>query len=68
VAAGIGIGIAASWALARLLESLLYGVHAKDPLIALAVVALLGIVALVAALVPATRAARIEPVQALREE
>ena len=68
VAAGLGIGLAVSWALARLLDSLLYGVRAKDPLIALAVVALLGTVALVAALVPATRAARIEPVRALREE
>ncbi|HXU34277.1 MAG TPA: ADOP family duplicated permease [Thermoanaerobaculia bacterium] len=68
VAVGLGIGLAASWAFARLLESLLYGVRAKDPLIALGVVALLGTVALVAALVPASRAARIEPVRALKEE
>ncbi len=68
VAVGLGIGLAASWALSRLLESLLYGVRAKDPLIALGVVAVLGTVALVAALLPASRAARIEPVRALREE
>ncbi len=68
VAAGIGIGLAASWALSRLLESLLYGVRAKDPLIALGVVAVLGTVALVAALLPAGRAARTEPVRALKEE
>lgn len=68
VAVGLGIGLAASWVLSRLLESLLYGVHAKDPVIALGVVALLGTVALVAALLPASRAARTEPVRALREE
>ncbi|MEP7010344.1 MAG: FtsX-like permease family protein [Acidobacteriota bacterium] len=68
VAIGLGIGLAASLALGRLLESLLYGVRAKDPLIALGVVALLGTVALVAALVPARRATRIEPVRALKEE
>ncbi len=68
VAVGLGIGLIASWALARLLESLLFGVHAKDPWIALAVVALLATVALGAALVPASRAARIEPMRALREE
>lgn len=68
VAAGIVLGLAASWALSRLLESLLYGVRAKDPLIALGVVALLGTVALVAALLPASRAARTEPVRALKEE
>ena len=68
VAAGIVLGLVASWALSRLLESLLYGVRAKDPLIALGVVALLGTVALVAALLPASRAARTEPVRALKEE
>jgi predicted permease len=67
VAMGLAIGLAVSWALSRLLESLLYGVRAKDPLIALGVVALLGAVALAAALVPARRAALIEPVRALKE-
>lgn len=68
VAAGLGLGLAASWALSRLLEGLLYGVRARDPVIALGVVALLGSVAFVAALLPAQRAARIEPVRALKEE
>ncbi len=68
VAAGLALGLLASWPLSRLIEGLLYGVPARDPLTAAGVVVLLGAVALAAALGPATRAAHIEPVRALKGE
>jgi hypothetical protein len=68
VLSGIGIGVLAAAALARLLSSLLYGVHAIDPIaFAVAGVALLG-VGLLAALIPAWRAGMTNPAIALREQ
>jgi len=52
----------------RLVRDMLYGVSAFDPLTWIAVVAVLTIVALVAGLVPALRAASVDPIQALRAE
>ena len=60
-------GLALSFALARLLAGMLYGVSASDPLTLSTVVALVLAVATLAALVPAIRAARLEPMQVLRE-
>jgi putative ABC transport system permease protein len=54
--------------LGRLVASQLYGVKAADPLTALAAVTLLGVVCLLAALLPSTRAARVQPTTALRYE
>jgi ABC-type antimicrobial peptide transport system permease subunit len=68
VAIGIAAGLPATWALAQLAESQLYGVHASDPWIPASAAALMLIVAGVAALAPALRAMRIEPVQAIRHE
>jgi putative ABC transport system permease protein len=65
-AVGIGIGIAASLLLTRLLANLLYGVSARDPLTFIAVAALLAIVSLTASLIPARRASRVDPLVALR--
>ena len=65
---GVAIGLAAALALGRVLASLLYGVRASDPATFAAVAALLCAVALAASLLPALRAARIDPVQTLREE
>ena len=66
-AIGVAIGLSASLAFARLLNPLLYKVSASDPLtLALTGCGLLT-VALVASLVPATRATRIDPMEALRE-
>jgi len=65
---GIGLGIAGALALSQLVESLLYGVSARDPLTFAALAALLGCVALVATWLPARRAARVDPVTAIKSE
>ncbi|HKR96200.1 MAG TPA: FtsX-like permease family protein, partial [Candidatus Angelobacter sp.] len=52
----------------QLIKSNLYGLGALDPLAVVAAVAILGIVALVAGYIPAARAARVNPTQALRHE
>jgi ABC-type lipoprotein release transport system permease subunit len=50
------------------MSNLIYGVAATDPLTIAAVTVLLGLVALFASIIPAYRAARIDPLRALREE
>ena len=65
---GMAIGLAAALGLSRLLASQLFGVEASDPWTLGAVAALLAGVALAACLVPAMRAARLDPLQTLREE
>jgi predicted permease len=66
--AGIAIGSAAALALSRLVRSQLFGVEAADPPILVGAAALLALVALGAALAPGLRAARINPVSALKYE
>jgi putative ABC transport system permease protein len=68
VAAGVALGLLAALALTRLLASQLYGIGTADPLTFGAVAALLLGVAVLATLVPARRAARVDPVVALRAE
>jgi predicted lysophospholipase L1 biosynthesis ABC-type transport system permease subunit len=68
VAVGLGLGLVGALAGTRVLAALLYEVSATDPLTYLAVAALLGGVALVAAYVPSRRAARVEPAITLRAE
>jgi ABC-type antimicrobial peptide transport system permease subunit len=65
---GLGLGLAASLALARVLESQLYGVDGKDPASLVLAASLLLAVALGASYLPAHRAARLDPARVLREE
>ena len=66
--AGIFAGALAAQALTRLMESLLFDVRPNDPLTFAVVTASLGITALLACLVPAIRAAHVDPLTALRHE
>jgi len=65
---GIAVGLAGALALTRLMLALLYGVSPTDPATFVAVPALLTGVALLATWVPARRAARVEPLVAIRSE
>jgi putative ABC transport system permease protein len=67
-AAGIALGLAGAFAVTRLLATILYGVSSTDGLTFVIVPAILAAVALAASLVPARRAARVDPVIALRHE
>ena len=66
--AGIVIGLVSAAAMTRLLASMLFGVKPTDPPTYIAVVALLGVVALAASYIPARRAMRVDPIVALRYE
>ena len=68
VVVGTFIGLVASFALARLLSDLLFGVETFDLTTFAAVPVVLGLTALVAAYLPARRAARLNPVTAPRAE
>ena len=65
---GLGLGLACTWIATRLLKSFLFGVGQHDPITILSVCALLAVFGLIAALIPARRAASIDPMQALRME
>jgi len=65
---GIGMGLVAAYALTRTIASFLYGVSPADPATAIAVAGVLLLVAGLAALIPAMRAARVNPMTALRAE
>jgi putative ABC transport system permease protein len=68
VAVGVVLGVAASLMLTRLLEGMVYGVRVRDPLIFAMVNLLMVAVALAACYVPARRATRVDPLEALRYE
>jgi predicted permease len=68
VAAGIAAGLPCAYAVARLLQSTLFQLQPTDPLAAGFALSLLAAVAAVAAWLPARRAARVDPIAALRDE
>ena len=66
--AGVVIGVASAFGLARLISTFLFGVTARDPVVFVAVPLLLSAVALLAVWLPARRASRVDPLVALRYE
>ena len=68
VSVGAAIGVLASFGLTRFMENMLFGVTPTDPLTFAAIVALLGLVALLACLIPAQRAMRVDPIVVLRHQ
>jgi ABC-type antimicrobial peptide transport system permease subunit len=68
VAISLVVGLVGAFAATRLLNSLLYGVGAADPITFLVIVVLVSAVAFLAAWLPARRATRVDPIIALRAE
>jgi ABC-type antimicrobial peptide transport system permease subunit len=65
---GIAVGVIVALALARLMSGLVFGVTPRDPMVFVGVALLLIIIAFVAVSLPALRASRIDPLEALRSE
>jgi putative ABC transport system permease protein len=65
---GLGIGLVASVAATRIFQSMLFGTKPLDPVVLTSVIATLLAVAVLACLIPAWRASRLDPMQALRTE
>jgi predicted permease len=65
---GVLIGVASAYGLAQLIQSILFGVNARDPLVFVGIPIVLAVVALIAVWLPALRASRVDPLTALRCE
>ncbi len=68
VVGGVALGLLVAWLAAPRVEDLLFGVEPRDPVVLAGVSAVLVGVAILASLVPAWRAARVDPMEALRSE
>ena len=68
IVAGAILGCALGWAGTRAIEAQLYGVASHDPLSWIASLGVLGVTLLVAVLLPAARAARVDPMESLRAD
>lgn len=68
VALGVAMGLTAAWAASNMFRSFVFGIQPTDPSIYAEVASFVVVVGLVAALVPAVRAARLDPVETLRRE
>lgn len=68
ISVGIAIGVGVSLASASILDSMLYGVQSRDPVVLLLVCAAVALTGLLAACLPSLRAASVDPMQALRSE
>jgi ABC-type antimicrobial peptide transport system permease subunit len=66
VGTGLVVGMGIAIGMSAIVESFLFGVAPREPLVYIAIAVLLIVVALVAALVPALRASRVDPIVALR--
>jgi putative ABC transport system permease protein len=64
---GLAIGVVVALSLTRMMSTLLFEVNANDPILYVAIAALLGCVAIAACWIPSRRAARIDPMQALHD-
>ncbi|MCI0432819.1 MAG: FtsX-like permease family protein, partial [Gemmatimonadetes bacterium] len=65
---GLALGLAGAFAATRVLTASLFEVSAKDPVTFVAVAAILAVIAILATLLPARRAARVDPIVALRSD
>jgi len=68
VAISLVVGVVGAFAATRLLNSLLFGIGASDPMTFIAIMLLVSVVAFLAAWLPARRAMRVDPIVALRAE
>jgi putative ABC transport system permease protein len=68
VAAGIVVGVVAAMMLSKFVASLLYGISPRDPVVLVAAAVILALIGLGASIIPAIRAARVDPVTALRTD
>jgi putative ABC transport system permease protein len=68
VSLGVVIGLGAAFALARWMETMLFGVRPTDPMTFAGIALLLIFIALLACWIPARRATRVDPMTALRRE
>ncbi len=65
---GVALGLAAALAMTRVMNNLLFNVSATDPLTFALVALLLVVIALIASFIPARRATKVDPLQAIRHE